>query len=169
MKPGDADEQGGNGTGAQRRADPPAGNGDISDIADRVFAGERLTREDGVRLFQHPNLLDLSLLADHVRRRKNPEPRVTYVIGRNVNYTNVCWVRCKFCNFYRKPGEDGGYVLPRETIFQKIQEMVDVGGVEVLMQGGLNPRLKIAWYEDLLRSIMERFPGVILHAFSPPS
>ena len=144
-----------------------AGESDISDIADRVFAGERLNREEGLRLFRHPSLLDLSLLADHVRRRKNPERRVTYIVGRNVNYTNVCWVRCKFCNFYRKPGEDGGYVLPRETIFQKIQEMVDVGGVEVLMQGGLNPKLKIEWYEDLLRAIKERFPGVILHAFSP--
>ena len=144
-----------------------AGESDIGDMADKVFSGERLSREDGLRLFHHPSLLDLSLLADHVRRAKNPERRVTYIIGRNVNYTNVCWVRCKFCNFYRKPGEEGGYVLPRETIFQKIQEMVDVGGVEVLMQGGLNPKLKIEWYEDLLRSIKDRFPGVILHAFSP--
>ena len=145
----------------------PAGTSDISDIADKVFAGERLSAEDGLRLFHHPNLLELSLLADSVRRLKNPTNVVTYIVGRNVNYTNVCWVRCKFCNFYRKPGEDGGYVLPRETIFQKIQEMVDVGGVEVLMQGGLNPKLKIEWYEDLLRAIKARFPTVILHAFSP--
>ncbi len=146
-----------------------AGESDISDIADKVLAsgGERLTREEGLRLFRHPNLLELALLADHVRRVKNPERRVTYIVGRNVNYTNVCWVRCKFCNFYRKPGEEGGYVLPRETIFAKIREMVDVGGIEVLMQGGLNPRLKIEWYEDLLRAIKERFPTVILHAFSP--
>ena len=144
-----------------------AGESDITDIAEKVFAGERLTFEDGLRLFYHPDLQELSLLADHVRWQKNPDRRVTYIIGRNVNYTNVCWVRCKFCNFYRKPGEEGGYVLPRETIFQKIQEMVDVGGVEILMQGGLNPKLKIEWYEDLLRSIMERFPTVILHAFSP--
>ena len=144
-----------------------AGQSDISDIADKVLAGERLNREDGVRLFHHPNLLEMALLADHVRRTKNPERRVTYIVGRNVNYTNVCWVRCKFCNFYRKPGETGGYVLPRETIFAKIQEMVDVGGIEVLMQGGLNPKLKIEWYEDLLSSIKERFPTVILHAFSP--
>jgi cyclic dehypoxanthinyl futalosine synthase len=146
----------------------PAGTSDISDVADKVFAGERLTREDGLRLFHHPNLLELSLLADHVRRRENPDNVVTYIIGRNINYTNVCWVRCKFCNFYRVPGDRAeGYVLPRETIFQKIQEMVDVGGVEVLMQGGLNPKLKIEWYEDLLDAIRERFPQVILHAFSP--
>lgn len=144
-----------------------AGESDIGDIADRVFAGERLTGDDALRLFHHPNLLDLSLLADRVRQRKNPERRVTYIVGRNVNYTNVCWVRCKFCNFYRVPGDAEGYVLSQETIFQKIQEMVDAGGVEVLMQGGLNPRLKIEWYEDLLASIRGRFPGVILHAFSP--
>lgn len=141
---------------------------DITDIGEKVFAGtERLTAEDGLRLFHHPNLNDLALLADFVRQRKNPGRTVTYVIGRNINYTNVCWVRCKFCNFYRVPGHEGGYVLPQETIFQKIQEMVNVGGCEILMQGGLNPKLKIEWYEDLLSSIMARFPGVILHAFSP--
>src|SRR5438046_2598558 len=96
---------------------------DISDIAAKVFASERLTAGDGLRLFHHPNLNDLSLLADTVRRRLNPENRVTYIVGRNINYTNVCWVRCKFCNFYRVPGAEGGYVLPQETIFGKIQEM----------------------------------------------
>jgi cyclic dehypoxanthinyl futalosine synthase len=140
---------------------------DVQDIAAKVFAGERLTREDGLRLFYHPNLTDLALMADFVRQEHNPERMVTYVVGRNVNYTNVCWVRCKFCNFYRVPGDEGGYVLPKEAIFQKIQEMVEVGGVEVLMQGGLNPKLKIEWYEDLLSSLRERFPEVILHAFSP--
>ena len=102
-----------------------------------------------------------------MRRRLNPENRVTYVVGRNINYTNVCWVRCKFCNFYRVPGQDGGYVLPKEAIFAKIEELVAVGGVEILMQGGLNPKLKIEWYEDLLSSIRARFPQVIIHAFSP--
>jgi cyclic dehypoxanthinyl futalosine synthase len=140
---------------------------DIADIADKVFAGERLTDDDALRLFRHPNLGDLALLADFVRQKKNPGRTVTYVIGRNVNYTNVCWVRCKFCNFYRVPGAEGGYVHPKEVIFQKIQETVDVGGCEILMQGGLNPKLKIEWYEDLLSSIRERFPDVILHAFSP--
>jgi len=140
---------------------------DISDVADKVFAGERITDEDALRLFHHPNLGDLALLADFVREKKNPGRTVTYVVGRNVNYTNVCWVRCKFCNFYRVPGAEGGYVHPKEVIFQKIQETVDVGGCEILMQGGLNPKLKIEWYEDLLSSIRERFPGVILHAFSP--
>jgi len=140
---------------------------DIGDIAEKVFAGERLSAEDGLRLFHHPNLAELSLLADTVRQRLNPGSTVTYVIGRNVNYTNVCWVRCTFCNFYRVPGAEGGYVHPKEVIFQKLQELADVGGCEVLMQGGLNPKLKIEWYEDLLSSIRERFPQIILHAFSP--
>ena len=139
----------------------------IEDIADKVYAGERITDADALRLFEHKNVVDLAELADLVRCRKHPDNTVTYIIGRNINYTNVCYVRCRFCNFYRIPGADGGYVLPREEIFQKIQEMVDVGGVEILMQGGLNPKLKIEWYEELFRAIMERFPTVILHALSP--
>ena len=143
----------------------------IDDIADKVYDGVRLSAEDGLRLFQHHNLPELAALADHVRRRLHPDTNhlVTYVVGRNVNYTNVCWVRCKFCAFYRVPGHEEGYTLSKEQIFDKIQQMVDVGGIEILMQGGLNPKLKIEWYEDLLHSIKERFGkyGVILHAFSP--
>jgi cyclic dehypoxanthinyl futalosine synthase len=141
----------------------------IDDIADKVYAGERLTWDDGCRLFHHHNLPELGALADYVRWKLNPDPVVTYVVGRNVNYTNVCWVRCKHCAFYRVPGHDEGYVLSFEQIHQKIQEMVDVGGIEILMQGGVNPRLKLEWYEDLLRGIKEKFGayGVILHAFSP--
>ncbi len=147
------------------------GRHNIDDIADKVFAGERLTSEDGLRLFQHHDLPELGFLANHVRERLHPDTNnlVTYVVGRNVNYTNVCWVRCKFCAFYRVPGHAEGYTLSREQIFDKVQQMVDVGGIEILMQGGLNPKLKIEWYEDLLHSIKERFGayGVILHAFSP--
>lgn len=144
-----------------------ASESDITDIAEKVFSGERLNSDDGLRLFYHPNLNELALLADFVRQKHNPGRTVTYVVGRNVNYTNVCWVRCKFCNFYRVPGEDGGYVLPREVIFQKLQELRDLGGCEVLMQGGLNPKLKIEWYEELLSAMREEFPDIILHAFSP--
>ncbi|MEP6755113.1 MAG: cyclic dehypoxanthinyl futalosine synthase [Chthonomonadales bacterium] len=144
-------------------------SGNIDDIADKVYANERLTAEDGARLLHHHNLPEIAVLADHVRWRLNPDNVVTYVVGRNVNYTNVCWVRCKFCAFYRIPGHEEGYTLSRETIFEKIQQMVDLGGIEILMQGGLNPKLKIEWYEDLLRAIKEKFGayGVINHAFSP--
>src|SRR5471030_864174 len=143
----------------------------IDDIADKVYDGERLTFDDGRRLFAHPNLPEVAALANYVREKLHPETNhlVTYVVGRNVNYTNVCWVRCKFCAFYRVPGHEEGYVLTREQIFDKIRQMVDLGGIEILMQGGLNPKLKIEWYEDLLRSIKNEFGayGVILHAFSP--
>jgi cyclic dehypoxanthinyl futalosine synthase len=139
----------------------------IDGIADKVYSGERLTFADGLRLFHHPNIVEVAALADYIRWKKHPDPIVTYIVGRNINYTNVCWVRCSFCNFYRIPGHEEGYVLGKEQIYQKIQEMVDVGGIEILMQGGLNPKLKIEWYEDLLSSIMSKFPQVILHAFSP--
>jgi cyclic dehypoxanthinyl futalosine synthase len=130
-----------------------------------VAAGERLSVRDALVLFRHPNLPELGAMADEVRRRQHPEPVVTYIVGRNVNYTNVCWVRCSFCNFYRKPGEEGGYVLPRQEIFRKIQELVDLDGVELLLQGGLNPKLKIGYFEDLFRAIKSRF-RVHLHALS---
>lgn len=143
--------------------------GGIEDIARKVWAGERLTWEDGMRLFHHHNLPELALLADWVRRRFHPDDVVTYIAGRNINYTNVCWVRCKFCAFYRVPGSEEGYVLTQEEILRKVGEMVAAGGIEILLQGGLNPRLRIEWYEELLRAIKQEFGayGVILHAFSP--
>ncbi len=143
----------------------------IDDIAEKVYAGERISVEEGLRLMAHPNLTELGLLADTMRRRKCPEGIVTYNIGRNINYTNVCWVRCDFCAFYRPPGSDEGYVLPREEIFGKIEEMVAVGGDaprsnEILMQGGLNPKLRIDYYEGLFSSIRERYPQVHQHCLS---
>lgn len=146
-------------------------NTDIDEIAEKVYAGIRLNAEEGLSLFQHSNLPELAMMANYARERLHPNSNqiVTYVVGRNINYTNICWVRCKFCAFYRTPGHEEGYLLTKEQIFEKIQQMVDLGGIEILMQGGLNPRLKIDWYEDLLHSIKDRFGayGVILHAFSP--
>ena len=120
----------------------------IDEIAEKIVADERITAEEGMQLFAHPNLVELGMLADMVRRRKHPENVVTYNIGRNINYTNVCWVKCDFCAFYRPPGSDEGYVLPKEKIFEKIDELVAAGGEiplgsEILMQGGLNPKLRI--------------------------
>jgi len=132
----------------------------------KILAGERLTAEDGLALFQVTNLPALAFLADTVRRRKHPEPQVTYVIGRIINYTNVCWVKCSFCAFYRLPGHRDGYVLSRDEIFQKIRQLVDLGGTEVLFQGGLNPALKIDYFEDIFRAIKARFP-VDIHGLSP--
>ncbi len=144
---------------------------DIRELEAKVVAGERLTEVDGRRLFAHPNLPELGALADLARRRHNPEPVVTYVVGRNINYTNVCWVQCSFCAFYRLPSDRSGeaYTLDEAAIDAKIEELVAVGGdgqVELLLQGGLNPKLKLDYYERLFRGIRERFPTAWLHALS---
>ena len=99
------------------------------------------------------------MLADFVRQKQNPGRVVTYIAGRNINYTNVCWVQCKFCAFYDTPKSGRGYTLDKEVIFQKIQEMVDLGGIEILLQGGLNPKLKIDYYEDLFSSHQREIPA----------
>lgn len=138
----------------------------IDDIAQKVYDGERLSFDDGLRLMRHPNLAELGILADEVRQRQNPGRVVTYIAGRNINYTNTCWVQCKFCAFYRLPNKDGAYTLSKEQIFQKTQEMIDLGGIEILLQGGLNPQLRIDYYEDLFSSITQKFPTVWLHALS---
>lgn len=139
----------------------------IDTVADKVYAGERLSPEDALFLFSHPSLLDLATLADFQRQRKVPGRKVTYIIGRILNYTNVCWVRCKFCAFYRVPNHEEGYALSDQEILAKVQDTVDQGGVEILFQGGLNPKLKIEYYEGIFGKIKDQFPNVILHALSP--
>lgn len=143
----------------------------IDDIAQKVYSGVRLEAEDARRLLAHPNLAELGMLAHWVRHQRHPDPVVTYNVGRNINYTNVCWVKCDFCAFYRAPGSDEGYVLPHEEIFAKIDELVAFGGeepksCEILMQGGLNPKLRLDYYEDLLTQITQRYPMVQLHCLS---
>jgi cyclic dehypoxanthinyl futalosine synthase len=144
------------------RTTPP-----FEQVADKVLLGERITAEDALTLFHHPNPLDLASLANLQRQRKVPGQVVTYVIGRILNYTNVCWVRCKFCAFYRTPGHEEGYLLEDEVILNKVQDTVDKGGVEILFQGGLNPKLKIDYFEHIFSTIKDKFPNVILHALSP--
>jgi cyclic dehypoxanthinyl futalosine synthase len=139
----------------------------IDTIADKVYGGQRISAEDAVFLFRHPNLLDLATLANYQRQKRVPGRTVTYIIGRILNYTNVCWVRCKFCAFYRVPNHAEGYLHSDEEILAKVQDTVDKGGVEILFQGGLNPKLKIDYYEGIFGKIKERFPHVILHALSP--
>ena len=143
----------------------------IQDISEKISAGERLTPDDARRLFAHPNVAELGLLANAVRRRRHPEAVVTYNVGRNINYTNMCWVKCDFCAFYRPPGSAEGYTLPHEEIFAKIDELVAFGGEEpksneILMQGGLNPKLRLDYYEGLFTQIRERFPSVQQHCLS---
>lgn len=144
-----------------------AGSIEIERIADKVYAGERIDATDALALFNHPNPLDLSLLANHRRQALVPGNTVTYIIGRILNYTNVCWVRCKFCAFYRVPGNEEGYLLSDDQILDKVRDTVEKGGVEILFQGGLNPKLKIDYFEGIFGKIKERYPEVILHALSP--
>jgi cyclic dehypoxanthinyl futalosine synthase len=132
----------------------------------RAEEGERLSAAEGERLAAEGSLFDLGLAADAVRKRKHPDGVVTYIVDRNVNYTNVCTTSCRFCAFYRPVGHPEGYVLSREVLGQKLQEVVDAGGVQILLQGGLNPDLRIEWYEDLFRW-MKREYGLGLHALSP--
>jgi cyclic dehypoxanthinyl futalosine synthase len=139
---------------------------DITDIAEKVWAGERLSFADGLRLFESDDLLLLGSLADLVRQRKHPNQIVTFNIGRNINYTNVCWVRCKFCAFYRVPGHEEGYTLTDDEVLEKCRELVDLGGREILIQGGLNPKLKLDYYEHLFRTIKAAFPVIDIHGLS---
>jgi cyclic dehypoxanthinyl futalosine synthase len=111
---------------------------------------------------------ELGRLADGVRREKHPDGIVTYIIDRNVNYTNVCVARCRFCAFYREVGSPEGYALGFDEIFRKIEETIALGGGQLLLQGGHNPDIPIDWYEDLFRGVKRRFPDFKLHALSPP-
>jgi cyclic dehypoxanthinyl futalosine synthase len=124
----------------------------------RIEAGGRLTADEAVDLYRSAPTWWLGRMADHVRRRKHPESHVTYIIDRNVNYTNVCVARCNFCAFYRPVGHGEGYVLSFDQIFRKIDETIALGGVQLLMQGGHNPDLPLAWYEDLFRAVKQRYP-----------
>jgi cyclic dehypoxanthinyl futalosine synthase len=137
-------------------------------IERKVSAGNRVDAAEALALYQHAPLYVLGRLADEIRRHKHPEPIVTYIIDRNVNYTNVCVARCNFCAFYREVGSADGYVLGFEEIFRKIDETIEVGGVQLLLQGGHNPDLPLTWYEDLFHAIKARYPAFRLHALSPP-
>ncbi len=134
----------------------------------RARAGERLNRDEALALYLSTPTHELGRLADAVRAHKHPERVVTYIIDRNVNYTNVCVARCNFCAFYRPVGSAEGYVLGFEEIFRKIDETIAVGGNQLLLQGGHNPDLPLPWYEDLFRAVKGRYPTFRLHALSPP-
>jgi cyclic dehypoxanthinyl futalosine synthase len=123
---------------------------------------------EALELYRHAPTPVLGRLADAIRRRKHPEGVVTYIIDRNVNYTNVCVAKCNFCAFYREVGSPEGYVLGFDELFRKIDETISVGGVQLLLQGGHNPDLPLSWYEDLFRAVKERYPDFKLHALSPP-
>src|SRR3982751_6390812 len=143
-------------------------NANIQSILNRTLAGERMTVEECTALLESHEIAKIGAAADDIRGRLHPENIVTYIIDRNINYTNVCNVVCTFCAFYRRPGAPDTYVRTFDEICQKIDETIALGGTGVLMQGGLHPDFGLEWYEDLLRSLREKYPGFQLHCFSPP-
>ena len=147
---------------------PDAPTSTLDALYDKAAAGERLGADEGLALLEGGDLLTLGTLADAMRQRKNPGRIVTYIVDRNVNYSNVCVTNCAFCAFYRPPGHDEGYVQSYEQIGARLKELDAVGGRQVLLQGGHHPELGIEWYEGLLGYIREHFPRINIHGFSPP-
>lgn len=139
----------------------------VSRLLENAVAGERLTLEEGIHVFQNADLLDLGRAADLIRGRLHPNNRVTFIIDRNINYTNVCTNRCKFCAFYRDADSPEAYVISREDLLEKIEETRSAGGTGLLIQGGLHPGLKLDYYLEMLKSIKKRY-DIHIHSFSPP-
>jgi len=140
----------------------------VFEILQNTLDGKRMSQEECSILLRSANLSALGAAANQVSLQKHPENYRTYNIDRNINYTNVCTAVCDFCAFYRGPKSDEGYVLDRDVLLTKIEETVALGGNQILMQGGLHPKFKIDWYEQLLQDIKSRFPQVNVHGFSPP-
>ena len=140
----------------------------IQPILDKALDGQRLTSEDCTALLESRDFVRIGLAADEIRQRKNSGDVVTYIIDRNINYTNVCNVVCTFCAFYRRPGKPDTYVHSVEEIEKRIDETIALGGTGVLMQGGLHPDFNIEWYEELLGTLHAKYPTFQLHCFSPP-
>ncbi|PIE22756.1 MAG: dehypoxanthine futalosine cyclase [Planctomycetota bacterium] len=139
----------------------------------KVLSGQALTPDEALQLYQEAELTTLGMLADRCRRRIREEKglpldTVSYIIDRNINPTNVCITDCGFCAFYRRPGKEDAYVLSRDEIYRKIDELIAAGGVQVLLQGGHHPKLNTAWFADLFRDIKQRYPDLWIHAMSPP-
>src|SRR3954452_15481384 len=138
------------------------------EILAQALAGERIGDGEALTLLESRDLVRIGRAANALRARRTDPSRVTFIVDRNINYTNVCVTDCDFCAFYRRPGDRReGYLLPKPVIFKKIEETLALGGTGVLMQGGHHPDLGVDYYEDLFRSIKERYP-ILLHALSPP-
>jgi cyclic dehypoxanthinyl futalosine synthase len=140
----------------------------VEDVLEKALDGERISDEDAITLLRSRDLVAVGRTANEIRSRKNDPSRVTFIVDRNLNYTNICVTDCDFCAFYRRPGDvREGYLLPKPVIFKKIEETLAIGGTGLLMQGGHHPDLGIDFYEDLFRSIKARYK-IHLHALSPP-
>jgi len=135
-------------------------------IQSKLNAGQIIDRSEALWLLTEADLLEIGKLADAIRRRKHPDNRVSFVVDRNVNYSNVCESKCKFCAFYCDDDSERAYLLSYDEIFAKVQELVEHGGTQLLMQGGLHPALTIDWFEELFRQLSQRFPQVQIHSLS---
>ena len=140
----------------------------VQQILDDAVSGRRISAGDAHTLLLEGDLLELGMAAHEIRNRFNDPAVATYNIDRNINYTNVCVYKCRFCAFYRQPGDPEGYLLSHEEIGQKVEETIALNGTGILMQGGVHPDLPLSYYEDLLRYLRDLYPSVHLHAFSPP-
>lgn len=141
---------------------------DLGQAMRNALRGERLSRREAELLYFEGSLETLGMLAHEARMREHPQPVVTFVGDRNINYSNVCVCQCRFCAFYKKPGETGGYVISREEMANKIEETLRLGGTQILLQGGHHPDLPFSWYLELLAWIRQSWPALHIHAFSPP-
>ncbi|MGM0424113.1 MAG: cyclic dehypoxanthinyl futalosine synthase [Thermodesulfobacteriota bacterium] len=137
-------------------------------ILEQALAGQRLTPEQALLLLQEAELHQLAQAAHSIRLRHNPTPVVTYVVDRNINYSNICVCGCKFCAFYHEPQKPGGFLLSQEDLEAKIQETLELGGTQILLQGSHHPSLDLKYFQDVLQNIKAKFPGLHIHAFSPP-
>ncbi len=140
----------------------------IDTILQRAIQGERISAGDALTLLESNDLSAIGSAADQVSRRLHPETYRTYNVDRNINYTNICTAICDFCAFYRGPKSDQGYVLPRPVLLEKVKETVELGGNQILLQGGLHPKFTLNWYEEMLGDIKRKFPQINIHGFSPP-
>src|SRR5438067_9598534 len=139
----------------------------VRGVLDKALEGERISDDEAIALLRSRDLVSVGRVANEIRNRKHDPDRVTFIIDRNLNYTNICYTDCDFCAFYRRPGDTReGYLLPKAVIFKKIEETLALGGTGLLMQGGHHPDLGIDYYEDLFSSIKARYP-IHLHALSP--
>ncbi len=143
-------------------------NPTVANILGRILDGGRLSQEEALILLESRDLAAIGSAANQITQRLHPEPYRTYNVDRNINYTNICTAVCDFCAFYRSPKSGEGYLLPRSGLLEKVRETVELGGNQILMQGGLHPSLSLEWYEELLHDIKREFPAVNIHGFSPP-
>ncbi len=139
----------------------------MKQITEKIIAGERVGWDEALKLYKDADILALGALANHIKTRLHPEKIITYIVDRNINYTNICISKCRFCAFHRDPDSPEGYVLDSKTLYKKIEETLSLGGRQILLQGGLHPGLSLEYYEEMLRDIKHNYP-IWIHGFSPP-